>query len=134
PRTRPEYPVGSSPHESETCLDGHGAHLGGFTAQPDADRGDGRLETAGHLLRTGTRLGEGDQSLRTQAEPGEAERTYHKVIARDVLPFGVRLKRCLAPLHGRFGGRLLSNGSGGRDHQEYGEGDNRETDDDEQDE
>src|SRR5207247_11060806 len=61
-------------------------------------------------------------------------RTYHKVIARDVLPFGVRLKRCLAPLHGRFGGRLLSNGSGGRDHQEYGEGDNRETDDDEQDE
>jgi|SRR5438128_2704527 len=69
-----------------------------------------------------------------QAEPGEAKRAYHKVIARDVLPFGVRLKRCLAPLDGRFGGRLLRNGSRGRDHQEYGEGDNRETDDDEQDE
>src|SRR2546430_1757941 len=73
-------------------------------------------------------------SLRPEAEPGEAKRAYHKVIARDVLPFGVRLKRCLAPLDGRFGGRLLRNGSRGRDHQEYGEGDNRETDDDEQDE
>src|SRR2546422_4355825 len=83
-------------------LDGHDAHFRGFAAEMDADRGDGRLETAGHLLRPGAGLGEGDQSLRTQAEPGEAERTYHKVIARDVLPFGVRLKRCLAPLHGRF--------------------------------
>src|SRR3989441_9869520 len=95
----------------------------------DAERGDGRLETAGHLRRPGAGLGEGDQSLRTQAEPSESQRTDYKTIAWDVLPFGVRLERCLAPLHGRFGGRLLSNGSGGRDRQEDGDGDNRETDD-----
>jgi hypothetical protein len=50
------------------------------------------------------------------------------------LPFGVRLKRQFGPRHGRFWGRLLSNGSRGRDHQEYGEVYNRETHDDEQDE
>src|SRR2546422_11114592 len=91
----------------------------------DADRGDGRLETAGHLLRPGAGLGEGDQSLRTQAEPSESQRTDYKTIAWDVLPFGVRLKRCLAPLHGRFGGRLLSNGSGGLVSQRNGNSRNR---------
>jgi len=78
-------------------------------------------------------LGECDESLRTKAESGESEPTYRKAIAWDVLPFGVRLKRWLAPLHGGWWERLLRNGSREREVQYHEEG-TRQTDREEQDE
>ena len=54
-------------------------------------------------------------TLRAEAEPGESEPTYRKAIARDIVPLGVRLQRCLARLHARrrWRGRLLRDGGRG---------------------
>jgi len=57
-------------------------------------------------------LGECDESLRTKAETGELETTDRKAIARDIVPFGVCLKRWLARLHGRWWRRLFGDGPG----------------------
>jgi len=57
-------------------------------------------------------LGECDEGLRTKAETGELETTDRKAIARDIVPFGVCLKRWLARLHGRWWRRLFGDGAG----------------------
>jgi hypothetical protein len=78
-------------------------------------------------------VGECDERLWTQAEPGESETTHRKAIAWDVLPFGVRLKGRLAR-RGSRGGRLFGDGSGGRPQDEQGEEADDEAYHDEQDE
>jgi hypothetical protein len=79
-------------------------------------------------------LVERDESLRTKAESGESETTHGKAIAWDVLPWGVCLKRWLAPLHRRSWRRLFRDGSAGRAQSAYDQKANRETYRHEQDE
>src|SRR5439155_7444542 len=56
------------------------------------------LKAGRRLLDTRGRLGEGDKSLRPEAETGESEATHRKAIAWDIVPFGLGLKGGLAPL------------------------------------
>ena len=53
------------------------------------------------LLDPRGRLGEGDKSLRPEAETGESEATHRKAIAWDIVPFGIGLKGWLAWLRDR---------------------------------
>jgi len=93
---------------------------------------DQGLKAGRRLLDTRGRLGEGDKSLRTEAETGESETTYRKPIAGDVVPFGVCLKRWLARLHHRWWRRRFRNGRPGRAHSAYDENGSREAYRDEQ--
>jgi len=72
-------------------------------------------------------LVECDESVRTKAESGESETTYGKAIAWEVLPWGVCLKRWLAPLHRRRWRRLFRDGRAGRAQLAYDQKTDRET-------
>ena len=93
----------------------NGAHLRVVTAEVDSVGTDSRLNAGRWVRGTGGPLSEGDKGLRAEAEPGESEPTYRKAIARDIVPLGVRLQRCLARLHARrrWRGRLLRDGGRG---------------------
>src|SRR6266571_1656816 len=87
-------------------VDRDDAHLTVLTAKVEASSSDCSLEAGDPLLRT-RRVGECDKGLRTQAETGESVTAYRKAIAWDVVPFGIRLKRWLGPLYGRWWWRLF---------------------------
>src|SRR5207247_113477 len=75
------------------------------TAEVDGIGTDSGLKAGRRVLGTGGSLGEGDKSLRAKAETGKSETTHRKAIARDIVPFSVRLKRWLSRLHERRRGR-----------------------------
>jgi hypothetical protein len=88
-------------HESreELTIDCDNAHLRVVTAEVDSVCSDQGFQAGHRLLRAG---GKGDKSLRTEAETGESETIHGKGIARNIVPFGVCLKRRLTPLDNRW--------------------------------
>jgi hypothetical protein len=68
---------------------------------------DQGLKAGRWLLDTGGRLGEGDKSLRTEAETGESDTIHREPIAWGIVAFGVGLKGWLARLLDRLRCRTL---------------------------
>src|SRR3989442_5745940 len=95
---------------------------------------DQGLKAGRRLAHPGGRLGEGDKSLRTEAETGESETTHREAIARDVVPCGVGLKGWLARLLDRRCRTLFRFGGRGRTRSQHHENANREAKRDEEEE
>src|SRR5439155_7824545 len=90
--------AGSRESREEITVHRNDAHQRVITPEVEGIGPDNGLNAARRLLDTRSRLGEGDETHRTEAETGESETTYRKVITRDVVAFGVGLKGRLARL------------------------------------
>src|SRR5207245_10980156 len=89
--------AGSAQSRQEPAVDCNRAHLV-VTAEMDRIGPDQGLKAARRLLDPRGRLGEGDKSLRMEAETGELETIHREAIAWDIVPFGVGLQGRLARL------------------------------------